>query len=336
MAFVEGRCQVCLSTGQASEDGRDVYAWPVPELARAMGTTTSLRVKLIKACHGLVNAPAEWRKSVTQAMEEAGFQTLITEPCCWRLMDEVDGVSQVIGVCAAHVDDFLLTGDESNVKYRNALTYLYDKFTWTPWEEGRFEHCGVDLSKERDGSFVLDHSRFWSKLQQVDIEKGDRKEDDEASEVEKSQLRGLLGGIQWRVYQTAPQHAAQLSMLQTEMTKATVRTLREANKLCREVYQEKNTVMKISSLNEIDPAKVCFVAWSDAALGNRPNGGSAGGYLIATTTPDILEGKPCTLNVVSWKSFRLPRVARSSLAAEVQGSSEAEEELMFAVFNGQR
>lgn len=176
---------------------------------------------------------------------------------------------------------------------------------------------------------ILDHSKFCGKLQQVELEDRNRRDDDAATDGEKSQLRGLLGGIQWRVYQTGPQHAAQLSILQTEMAQATVKTLKDANKLCREVHHDKNTVLKISSLQVDDPKEVVFVCWTDAALGNRPNGGSTGAYVIAATTPEMLAGKPAALNLVSWKSGKLHRVSRSSLAAEVQAFSQGEEELMF-------
>jgi len=74
---------------------------------------------------------------------------------------------------------------------------------------------------------------------------------------------------------------------------------------------------------------VTFVAWCDAAVGNRRDLSSTGGYVIAATEPSILEGKPCPINMVSWKSGRLPRVSRSSLSAEIQAFSIAEEELMY-------
>ena len=72
------------------------------------------------------------------------------------------------------------------------------------------------------------------------------------------------------------------------------------------------------------PKKTVFAAWSDAALANRSDLGSTGGYLIAAANPDILSGSSAPLTCISWRSSRLQRKARSSLAAEVQ---EAEKEL---------
>ena len=328
--LLKGDVKSAFLQGAASEELRDVYAKPVPELAKSMGLADGQPVKLVKACYGLANAPAEWHRSVTTAMQEAGFQVLTTEPCAWRLMGtDQDGNPTVLGLAAAHVDDFLFCGNEEDCRYRAALHYLYDKFIWSPWEANRFDHCGVQLHQNTDGSFLLDHSQFCEKLEQVEIVKDGRKEGDAAHEGEKSQLRGLLGGIQWRTYQTGPLHAAQLSFLQSEMSQATVKTLRDANKLCREVHHHRHLPIRITPLNVKNPSEVTFVTWCDAALGNRPNGGSTGGYVVTATEPAIAQGQPSVLNLISWKSGRLPRVARSSLAAEVQSFSEAEEEQMF-------
>ena len=157
----------------------------------------------------------------------------------------------------------------------------------------------------------------------------ERRDDGPITEEEASQLRGVLGGIQWRAYQAGPQHSVKLGMLQSEISRPTVRTLRGANKLCREVFQNKHISVRVNQLDVESVDQVCFVAWSDAAVGNRPQGGSTGGHLIVAASPKILQGQKTAINVIAWKSGRLKRIARSSLSAEVQAFSEAEEELMF-------
>ncbi|CAK9003098.1 Gag-Pol polyprotein, partial [Durusdinium trenchii] len=138
----------------------------------------------------------------------------------------------------------------------------------------------------------------------------------------------VLGAAQWRVVQSGPQHGAKLSQLQSRITKADGQTLAEANKLVREIYNDRMLSPKTQVL-ECSPDEVEFVAWSDAALANRVDMGSTGGYVVGATTKDLREGKKARVNFVGWKTFKLKRIARSSLAAEVQAFSEAEEELMF-------
>lgn len=82
--------------------------------------------------------------------------------------------------------------------------------------------------------------------------------------------------------------------------------------------------MNVSRLEDI-----VFVAWSDSAVGNRRDLSSTGGYLICAAEPHIRDGERSQINFIGWKSGRLPRVARSSLSAEIQAFSVAEEELMY-------
>ena len=51
--------------------------------------------------------------------------------------------------------------------------------------------------------------------------------------------------------------------------------------------------------------------------------------MIAACEPKMAQGKASQANLVSWKSGKLPRIARSSLSAEIQAFSIAEEELMY-------
>ena len=69
------------------------------------------------------------------------------------------------------------------------------------------------------------------------------------------------------------------------------------------------------------------MGWSDAAWANRPDGLSTGGYVIGIAPEEILEGKRTPVGWVSHRSGKLQRVARSSLAAEVQALTVAEDEL---------
>ena len=72
---------------------------------------------------------------------------------------------------------------------------------------------------------------------------------------------------------------------------------------------------------------IVAVAWSDAALANRADLGSTGVGLVDKDMVD--KGLKGPVNVISWGSAKLHRVCRSSLAAETQALSEAEQELMF-------
>ena len=69
--------------------------------------------------------------------------------------------------------------------------------------------------------------------------------------------------------------------------------------------------------------------WSDAALANRRDLSSTGGFVLAATNQSMLRGDLAPLSLISWRSAKLQRKARSSLAAEAQALSEADQELMY-------
>ena len=304
---------------------RCVFAKPVPELARAMHLQDGEAVQIAKACYGLVNAPAEWFRDVNKTLVSLGMTQLKTEPCAWRFVKWKAGVPQLVGIIAAHVDDFVISGDEQDVEWTEIVNRFHQSYRWSPWEVVSYNHCGV-MIKEGHREIIMDQSKYCAQIDEIKFE--NRGDEEPATKDEVAQLRAALGALQWRAYSTAPQLMVQLSMLQSSVNNATVRVLKQANKLVREAYHGRFMHIKVTDLDGITPEQVTFVAWSDAAVGNRPDYGSTGGYLICATTPGMSQGEQAAVTPISWRSGRLKRVARSSLAAETQAASEAEEELM--------
>eukprot|EP00435_Cladocopium_sp_Y103_P013736 s3624_g3.t1 len=73
---------------------------------------------------------------------------------------------------------------------------------------------------------------------------------------------------------------------------------------------------------------LCFLCFSDAAFNVRSDGSSQGGYVIVVTSKRALKGEQVAYNLLSWRSFKLNRVCRSSLSAESQACATALDELM--------
>ena len=86
--------------------------------------------------------------------------------------------------------------------------------------------------------------------------------------------------------------------------------------------------MATKQLGADQDEQIGFACWTDAAVGNRPDMGSTGGYLVAMVHTDFFTGKRGPANPVAWRSGKLPRIARSSLSAEVQSLAEGEQEMM--------
>ena len=326
--ILKGDVRAAFLQGRESERERKVFAQPVEELAEALGGSKHSTVQILKACYGLANAPSQWHSSVSETMREGKWEVLRVDACAWRLVDRSDpDKPRTIGLACAHVDDFLFAGESEHPLFQQAVSHIHQAYQWTPWEVDSFQHCGVHLTQGTGGQTTLDHSDYCTTIDQIvfDHKRDDR---DKISPDELQQLRAVLGGIQWRVYQSAPQHSARLSNLQSQLKGPTVATLKEANKLVREVYNGRHVGLRYECLEHMNPLDTTFVAWCDAAVGNRCNFASSGGYFIGACNPKILAGLPSKVCPISWKSGRLPRVARSSLSAEIQAFSIAEEELM--------
>ena len=72
-----------------------------------MGLEGGSVVRMKKACYGLVDAPLEWYRTVTEYFESIGLTRLWSDACAW--VYRVDGELQ--GLVSGHVDDFLFTGN---------------------------------------------------------------------------------------------------------------------------------------------------------------------------------------------------------------------------------
>eukprot|EP00435_Cladocopium_sp_Y103_P003900 s7331_g1.t1 len=189
-----------------------------------------------------------------------------TEPCIWRLraLNANTGRQETIGLVAAHVDDFLLLGDESNSKWIDFLEAFHKSMKWSPWEVAPFQHCGVQLSQKSNGNWILSQREFCEGLNQVE-EDGQGKD---LTSNEIRQCRAVLGSAQWRVYQTAPHHAAKLSHLQSLLPKGDRDTLKEINKFVRELYGQRDVTLEMHDLQAECDEDLVAVGWSDAALAN--------------------------------------------------------------------
>ncbi len=314
--------------GDATETSRQLFARPVPELSKALGLKENEIVQVLKSCYGLVTAPASWFKCVNKLLLELGFVQSRTDPCLWLLYGRTpSGEKDTLGYICSHVDDFIISGNEEADMWIQALERFHARFKWSPWEFQAFSHCGVKIKEEQDFSYSLDHQAFCESIEQIVFT--NRNDSDPVTPDEMTQLRGVLGALQWRSHQTAPHIAARLGQLQSQVSHANVATLRAANRLVRDNFQNRHLTTRINQLNVSDPKEVVFVGWSDAALANRIDLSSTGGYVIAACHPSILEGKRAVLSCMSWRSGKLARKARSSLAAETQALSETDQELVY-------
>lgn len=95
---------------------------------------------ILKATHGLGNAPVQWHRKVLSDLGRRGWYRLQTKPCFYALHDQ----GTLVGMIVDHVDDFQIAGDGSNSKYCEEIEKMY---TFGKWQSDRepdgYMCCGV-------------------------------------------------------------------------------------------------------------------------------------------------------------------------------------------------
>lgn len=175
-------------------DSYDLYCVPCPDILEAMGLEPGKVAKIKRGCYGLVDAPLEWRKTVSQFLQSEGLVKPWSDPCCW--LYKKNGITK--GMIAGHVGDFLFTGDSQDQGWCDLERKIKERFKWGDWDADNFVQCGVKVERQPDGSFHLSQQQYLDKVSEINLNASRRKQPKEQmNEWEKTQLRGLLGALSW-------------------------------------------------------------------------------------------------------------------------------------------
>ena len=311
---------------QSREYPDELLCIPCPEILEAMGLAPETMTKVRKACYGLVDAPLEWYRSISEYFHTLGLRRCWSDPCCWTFVDK----NELQGIISGHVDDFVFSGNEDNVAWKSVLESIQRQYKWSDWESEQFTQCGIKVERYADGTYALSQEAYIEELKYINI-RAHRKQDkhSETDDWEKGQLRTLLGGVSWLAQQTAPHFSAETSLLLSEVSRSTVETLHRANKLMCQVKAMKDHKLLIPKLR-LD--SLGLFVWCDAANQNRIDGSSTQGYIIGASHLNMLKGACEHVSPIAWNSSRIQRVCRSPGASEAAAAVNAEDALYFARF----
>ena len=130
---------------------------------------------------------------------------------------------------------------------------------------------------------------------------------------EARQLRGLAGQLNWTSSQTRPDMSFGACEIGTSIKDATISDLIHANKNIRRL-KAGQVSLQFPNLGNIEE---CMIAcYSDATFANLRNASSQGGYMFLFK----YEKK---FGPISWKSKKIQRVVKSTLAAQTLALVEA-------------
>ena len=314
-----GDIKTAFLNGDKTEYQRAIFAQPPEEVREMLGMKPHEVFRVLKAIYGLLHAPRAWFQKLDSVLQSHGWIRSVLEPCVWKLFHG----GQLCGIIGGHVDDLLVCGSVDDSFYQSKIQELRQSFPFGAWKSAMEESitfCGCELSQGADFSIDLNQEKYADTLNEMNLSRERKEQKGEAlNESEKKQFRMLLGGLAWRATQTAPWLSASTSYLQGCFPTATVSDALDLNKLVRAQQHYSNTPLHFSS-SIVRPILVTF---HDASWSNRRDLSSQGGMISVITSEDILTGQACAFSPVSWQSKRLPRVCRSSTAAEIQMASTA-------------
>ena len=304
-------------------------------------------MKLRKPMYGLCDAPRAWYSEARERVTRLGAVVHPLDPCLFMVYDydapEDQWLDQpddngntvrqppLLGLFGLHVDDILGCGNMDNASFQKFIKQMKQTFTFRTWEQDSdIEYCGAKIQRINQHHYELQHTSYLAKQKPISFEdtNNNANSDQPVTEKQRTMLRGLVGALQWPATQSSPHLQASVSQLAGLTSKATTSTLREANKCLRFAKQHSDVGLKFQRIGR--PEELTLIAYSDAAFASRHDLTSQGGQLILLVHHSVTTGQEGSYHIVDWRSWKLPRVARSSLAAESQAASEASDALLYA------
>ena len=210
---------------QGREYPTQMFCVPCDEICDARQIPRGSITKLRRACYGLVDAPLEWYRTVSEYFESLGLERLWSDACAWVWRSR----GQVRGMITGHVDDFLFGGLTQDKEWQDIITQIKQKFKWGDWDQDNFTQCGVQIRRTSTG-FELSQPSYLDGTAEISVSAARKKESSlPTTDREKSKLRALLGALSWHAQQVAPHAAAEVSLLLSEVNQSTVQTITKAD-----------------------------------------------------------------------------------------------------------
>ena len=295
---------------QGEEIDRKVLLRPPPE-AKCDGLWL-----LHKSVYGLGDAPRKFYLKIRKELLSMGMVQSKADPALF--LQRKNG--KTCGVVVAHVDDFYYGGVSS---FCDAMMkQIKSVFHLSSESHTAFRYVGFNVTQEND-RILFDQIDYLDNVKPITISKHrETMKDEPLTKGEQREMKKRCGQLNWLSTHTRPDIAFDLAELSGRCGSLRVSDITKMNKLIAKV-KTNEVFVAFPCLQDIDNLRLAVFA--DASLGNLPDGGSQGGYLV------FLVDSNGRAALVDWKSHKIRRVVRSTLAAETLAMSEAVDASMLVV-----
>ena len=284
---------------QGREISRELYVKPPVEFASGQ------LWKLKKALYGLNDTAREWYLKLNEAMQEMNAQRSIHDNAVFFWIEG----NELFGICACHVDDFILCGKDRFLG--KLINGEKNRFKVSSECDGIFKYVGLQIMHE-GSNICVSQNQYYDDIEQLDL---NLQSGTVLNDKQKRDFKSLAGQLNWISAHSRPDLAFDVCLANVSKD-ATKREVDSVNKTVRKMKcQEAKLVFP--DIGDIIKSK--WICYTDAAFANLPGRASQGGYVI------FLQGINGKYSPIAWKSKKIKRVVKSTIAAETLALLEGAE-----------
>lgn len=294
---------------QGEPINREVYLRPPSEFNN--GSVWKLK----KNVYGLNDAARAWYFKLRDVLVCAGMKICDVDPALFYCISS-DNLS---GLICVHVDDLMWAGTQAFAK--DVISKVHQNFCIGSSDTEFFKFVGIDIESTNKG-IVLHQNDYAKSIEGIQVSRERRSQRSaDLGDREKEKFKSLIGQLVWLSSQSRPDIAFDVCQLSVGSHRAKVEDILDVNRVVRRVVEQKFSLV-YPSLNDLK--SLVIECYSDASFGNLSDGGSQGGYVLLLSDGE----NRC---ILSWRSCKLKRVVKSTIAAETLALLDgAEAAVLFA------
>lgn len=195
---------------------------------------------------------------------------------------------------------------------------LQESFTFGQWAEDAVVFCGRRYKQVENGISV-DQQEYADTADFIRTPTVRARETDAPlTPAEETNFRSVAGVLLWLTLHTRPDLASALSLSQ-DSNKRIINLVNVEKALA---YARKTSLQTIM-IRKIDMSDACIIAYGDSSWANAAGFKSQAGLVIGLAEKGALTADGGTWSLLAWRSYRIKRVCRSTLAAETSACDVA-------------
>ena len=207
------------------------------------------------------------------------------------------------------------------------IQQLLDRFKIGRIDTDRFRFCGREYIQDIDGTITINCRDNTRAIRPIDIHKSE-KGTTPVSPTQRTALRSVIGSLAWVARATRPDLAYCVNALQQPVSKATVETLREANRVVNLALGDAERCLTYKARLPWGTGELAVVTFCDASFAGEAGHKSQRGRLHYLTSASVASDQSSThhdMHLISFSSSTMKRVCRATLQCEAYSLQHAVE-----------